>query len=191
MSMVQRSKKEQNSFQILVHIRICNVLLSHQLFLFFPLRPFRISVRVCTDRGGTSIRPVYLSVRPSVHTNVWTCCVGCSLPVSCFLLPLVGGRGHSRKREQYAGQGRDSRLAMYTFMVGPRLPTNGSAISEGPVHTQIRPMRWLPLCPPQHSSKPQRFPPSLGNCGLKRPSVCSRCARICQRSRWPDDDRRG
>lgn len=36
---------------------------------------------------------------------------------------------------------------------------------------QIRLMRWLPLCPLLHSSKPQRFPPSLCNCGLKRPSA--------------------
>lgn len=32
-------------------------------------------------------------------------------------------------------------------------------------------MRWLPLCPLLHSSKPQRFPPSPCNCGLKRPSA--------------------
>lgn len=37
-------------------------------------------------------------------------------------------------------------------------------------HLQIRLMRWLPLCPPLRSSKPRRFPPSLCNCGLKRPS---------------------
>lgn len=44
-------------------------------------------------------------------------------------------------------------------------------VEAGRAHLQIRLMRWLPLCPPLRSSKPQRFPPSLCNCGLKRPSA--------------------
>lgn len=77
-------------------------------FFFFSLRPFCISVRVCTDREGRFNPPVYpsvcLSICLSVHPCVWTCCVGCLHPVpgSCFL--SVSGRGHSRKHEQYAGQ---------------------------------------------------------------------------------------
>lgn len=98
-----KDRKKQNSFQILVHIRICNFFFfCLSVFFLFSLRPFCVSLRVCTDREGRfklSVRP---SVRPSVHPCVWTCCVGCLLPVpvSCFL--SVGGRG--RKREQYAGQ---------------------------------------------------------------------------------------
>lgn len=86
---------------------------------------------------------------------------------------------------------------MYTFMVGPWLPTKSSTISEGLVHTpgteedrnqlrgrqspadqtvlsrylRIRLTHWLPLCHLLHSSKPRRSPPSLCNCGLKRLSA--------------------
>lgn len=100
--------KDQKSFQILVHIRICNLFfLSISFFVFFSPRPFCISVRVCTDGEGRFHPPVYPSACLSVHPflpRVWTCCVECLLPVpvSCFL--SVGGRGRSRKREQYAGQ---------------------------------------------------------------------------------------
>lgn len=45
---------------------------------------------------------------------------------------------------------------------------------QSSIYLQIRLMRWLPLCPLLHSSKPQRFPPSLCNYGLKRPSVGTR-----------------
>jgi len=81
--------------------------LSISFFVFFSPRPFCISVRVCTDGEGRFHPPVYPSACLSVHPflpRVWTCCVECLLPVpvSCFL--SVGGRGRSRKREQYAGQ---------------------------------------------------------------------------------------
>lgn len=91
-------------------------------------------------------------------------------------------------------------------MVGPWLPTNSSTISEGLIHTpetkwrsrckdwnlstvkawellvkhsQIHLMRWLPLCPPPHSSRPQRFPQSLCNCGLKLPSANTHVFLVC------------
>lgn len=88
--------------------------LSYQVFSVFSLRPFCISGRVCTDREGRFHPPA----RPSVCLSV--CLVRPSIlfipasgpavsgafllpvPVSCFL--SVGGRGRSRKREQYAGQ---------------------------------------------------------------------------------------
>lgn len=111
-----KDQKKQNSFQILVHIRICNFFFFFVLssFFFFSLRPFCISGRVCTDREGRFHPPA----RPSVCLSV--CLVRPSIlfipasgpavsgafllpvPVSCFL--SVGGRGRSRKREQYAGQ---------------------------------------------------------------------------------------
>ena len=116
-----KDQKKQNSFQILVHIRICNFFF---FFLFFEVFSFFLSVPSSSleesaqiERGASihpSIRPsvclcVCLSVCVSVHLVrpcVWTCCVGCffllPVPVSCFL--SVGGRGRSRKREQYAGQ---------------------------------------------------------------------------------------
>lgn len=98
--------KKENSFQILVHIRICNFFLSISFF-FFSLRPFCISVRVCTDREGRVHPPVYPSVHLFIPVSGPAVSGACLLPVpvSCFLLPVsVSGRGHSRKREQYAGQ---------------------------------------------------------------------------------------
>lgn len=99
-----KDRKKQNSFQILVHIRICNFFLSISFFSFLAASLLRLSESLHGQRGALqSIHPSVLpSVRPSVHPCVWTCCVGCLLPVPvcCFL--SVGGRG--RKREQYAGQ---------------------------------------------------------------------------------------
>lgn len=47
-------------------------------------------------------------------------------------------------------------LAMYTFIVGPWLPTS-SAISEGLIHKLNHLMHWLQLCLLLHSSKLQKF----------------------------------
>lgn len=209
-----KDRKKQNSFQILVHIRICNFFFFlffclsvltffcfvFFLFLFSPC-PSCISLRVCADREGRFHQHVYpsVSVRPSVHPCVWTCCVGCLLPVPvpCFL--SVGGRGRSRKREQYAGQGRQGQSFGYVHIHGRSMASNKrqhyfrrsnthtwnraevhlldwidhkkSLKKQSCVDLQIRLMRWLPLYPPLRSSKPQRFPLSLCNCGLKLPSA--------------------
>lgn len=75
------------------------------------------------------------SARLSVHPCVWTCCVGRFLflfPASCL---SVGGAEVVSMSSTQGRAGRDSHLAMYTFMVGPWLPTNGSTISEGLIHT--------------------------------------------------------
>lgn len=45
---------------------------------------------------------------------------------------------------------------MYTFIVGPWLPTS-SAISEGLIHKLNHLMHWLQLCLLLHSSKLQKF----------------------------------
>lgn len=91
----------------MVHIRICNFFFVYQFFSFFHCVPSASLLESAQIERGVSIRPfIRPSVRPSVHPCVWTCCVGCLLAsCSCFLLPVsVSGRGHSRKREQYAGQ---------------------------------------------------------------------------------------
>lgn len=92
-------------------------------FLFSPC-PSCISLRVCADREGRFHQHVYpsVSVRLSVHPCVWTCCVGCLLPVPCFL--FVGGRGRSRKREQYAGQGRQGQSFGYVHIHGRSMASN-------------------------------------------------------------------
>lgn len=123
----------------MVHIRICNFFFFlffclsvltffcfvFFLFLFSPC-PSCISLRVCADREGRFHQHVYpsVSVRPSVHPCVWTCCVGCLLPVPvpCFL--SVGGRGRSRKREQYAGQGRQGQSFGYVHIHGRSMASN-------------------------------------------------------------------
>lgn len=75
--------------------------------------------------------PLYPSVRPWV----WTCCVCRVLTsCSCFLLPVCEW-AEPEWAWAVRRAGRDSHLAMYTFMVGPWLPTNSSTISAGRVHT--------------------------------------------------------
>lgn len=135
-----------------------------------------------------SSRPVFINVSVSRFSpgfgpaaSVWSVSAYFPLPASCV---SVGGAVH--------GSGGDSLLAMYTFTVGPWLPTAAAAaISAGLVHIQIRPTHWLPLCLPLRSNKPRRSPLCPCNCGLKLPSACSRCAHTCRRSRWPGVCRRG
>lgn len=71
-----KDQKKQNSFQILVHIRICNFFFFFVLssFFFFSLRPFCISGRVCTDREGRFHPPA----RPSVCLSVLSVRPSCS-----------------------------------------------------------------------------------------------------------------
>jgi len=79
-----KDQKKQNSFQILVHIRICNFFFFFCLsvFFFFSLRPFCISVRVCTDREGR-VHPPRLSVRLSVRPSI---CSSLCLDLLCRVL---------------------------------------------------------------------------------------------------------
>lgn len=80
---------------------------------------------------------------------------------------------------------RDSLVAMYTFIVGPWLPTS-NAISEGLRHKPNHPKHWLQLCLLLHSSKLQKFHLFPCNCELEHLSVCSRCAHTCQKNHLPD-----
>lgn len=74
------------------------------VFSFFHRVPSASLEESAQIERGAPVRPFLRPSVPSVQPCVWTCCVGCLLPVpvSCFL--SVGGRGRSRKREQYAGQ---------------------------------------------------------------------------------------
>lgn len=75
-------------------------------------------------------------------------------------------------------------LAMYTFIVGPWLPTS-SAIFVGLIHKLNHLMHLLQLCLLLHSNKLQICPLFPGSCELMHPSVYSRCVHICQRNHWP------
>lgn len=76
-------------------------------------------------------------------------------------------------------------LAIYTFIVGPWLPTS-SAISEGLIHKLNHLMHWLQPCLLLHSNKLQKFHLFPYSCELEHLSVCSRCAHTCQKNHSPD-----
>lgn len=67
----------------MVHIRICNFFSVFSSFFFKSLRPFCISVRVCTDREGRFHLRVYPSVLLSVHLSIPLS--GPAVSGACFL----------------------------------------------------------------------------------------------------------
>lgn len=99
-------KNEKNSFQILVHIRICNFFLSISFFFFSTASLLHLWKSLHRQRGAlpSAHLSIRLSVCPSAHSRLWTSCVECLLPVPVSCFRSVSGRGHGRKREQYAGQ---------------------------------------------------------------------------------------
>lgn len=81
-------------------------------------------------------------------------------------------------------------LAMYTFIVGPWLPTS-SVISSDLIHKQSHPMHLHPLCHQLRSNTLQKCPLFPCSYELKHQSVCSRCVHTCRKSRWPNGVRLG
>lgn len=121
-------KKAKNSFQILVHIRICNFFFfCLSVFSFFAASLLHLSESLHRQKGGASICPfirpsVRVSVRPSVHPRVWTCCVGaCFLflfPASCL---SVGG---AVVVSESSTQGRQGQSFGYVHIHGRSMASN-------------------------------------------------------------------
>lgn len=76
------------------------------VFSFFAASLLHLSESLHRQKGAlpSARLSIHPSIRPSVRVSVRPPGLDllCRVLVSCFL--SVGGRGHSRKREQYAGQ---------------------------------------------------------------------------------------